>query len=923
MKRIFAAIGMGLLIGSAGMSAQTAEYLSPAPGSTAASTETRIIVRSSARVTAAPERMSRHITLKGDGTTAIECTIVLGRDGRTINVVPLEPLKPSTRYVVAIKGNRDVGLPDTSYSFRTAQPAAPGRPDVLPVVQEGEEVPTDVVPLTVTVNTTPAPGYLYISPFCRTPKPVYAPYLMILDNAGNLKHWKSIPEYAFDFRPLPDGRLGYTVFQMAASGARAFSQAFQLDSNLDIIRELKPSNGYQLAQHAFTVLPNGNRVLLSQEDVVMDLSDVVPGGDPAATVTQPIVQEVDPNGVVLFQWRSLDYFPVTASYEPLNAATIRYSHNNALEIDTDGNFLLSLRHMSTVIKVNRSTGEIMWILGGKLNQFRFIGEDEANAPNYFSYQHDIRRLPNGNISMFDNGNQKNPPHTRAVEYTIDEQTKTCTLAWSYRHVPDIYAQAQGAVQTLPNGHRIIAWGNAVQNGSPAITEVDAAGTVVFEATLPTTMHPYKVEKLPYPMGRPASKVFIDEVLRGNTYTYTRGTDTIGLTITWNVLESFFYNATVAYRYPYAPEDPVFEGTAPTIFPVRVTVEQEGITSHEAEFRFKASVLGLERVADRITVFHRDTIGKGLFTALKTRYNPASQEIVVDTAQVGEFTFGLVNTSGRPSVPALLSPRSDAKVLANAETRLRISPKGNFLTHTIEVSTRQDMSNVIFRSTSNNDKARTTPLSAGRYYWRARSISDTDQPGDWTAVDSFLVTDAYTKLVAPDNNVVWYQDSAYVIKWETNVSTRIRLELMNGETVVALIRDSVASANKGLLWKVPVSVPAGKDYRVRITLLDETFGTMDVSLGTVEIRQITTSVQEKDRGAGIMIIPNPSRNSFFIGGIENITEVSFFTNDGSHVRTDEVMGTGAQFNVSDLASGMYQLVIRTGSNAYTKPLVISR
>ncbi len=50
----------------------------------------------------------------------------------------------------------------------------------------------------------------------------------------------------------------------------------------------------------------------------------------------------------------------------------------------------------------------MWILGGKLDQFTFINEHASNAPTYFSYQHDVEVLPNGDITLFDNGNQHSP-----------------------------------------------------------------------------------------------------------------------------------------------------------------------------------------------------------------------------------------------------------------------------------------------------------------------------------------------------------------------------------------------------------------------------------------------------------------------------------------------------------------------------------
>jgi hypothetical protein len=57
----------------------------------------------------------------------------------------------------------------------------------------------------------------------------------------------------------------------------------------------------------------------------------------------------------------------------------------------------------------------MWRFGGKRNQFTYVN-DPLGGP---SYQHDIRVLPNGNITLMDNGNFHTPSLSRAVEYHFD------------------------------------------------------------------------------------------------------------------------------------------------------------------------------------------------------------------------------------------------------------------------------------------------------------------------------------------------------------------------------------------------------------------------------------------------------------------------------------------------------------------------
>ena len=255
-------------------------------------------------------------------------------------------------------------------------------------------------PITVVNNTNPSPGALYIAPNSRVANPPYAPNLMVVGQDGSPVKSRFIPEYAFDFRIIADGRLGYSVFQSAGTGARASSSIYIVDTNLQIVDSLKGANAYNLAMHSFDILPNGNRLLVMQENVTVDMSRLVSKGNPAASVQQMLLQELDIDGNIIFQWRSLDHFPVTVSYEDLTAPTIRYFHLNSVTVDRDGHFLISARHSSLIAKVHRKTGKVLWVLGGRLNQFTFSAGNGITDDPLFSYQHDIVRLPNGNISMF-------------------------------------------------------------------------------------------------------------------------------------------------------------------------------------------------------------------------------------------------------------------------------------------------------------------------------------------------------------------------------------------------------------------------------------------------------------------------------------------------------------------------------------------
>ena len=111
------------------------------------------------------------------------------------------------------------------------------------------------------------------------------------------------------------------------------------------------------------------------------MSAVVPGGKTAASVTGNIIQEIDANKRLVFEWHTFDHIPITNTFADMTQASFDYAHINAMTIDpTDNNLLASLRTTSEIVKINRRTGEVMWRLGGKMNQFTFIGEHRGKRP---------------------------------------------------------------------------------------------------------------------------------------------------------------------------------------------------------------------------------------------------------------------------------------------------------------------------------------------------------------------------------------------------------------------------------------------------------------------------------------------------------------------------------------------------------------
>jgi len=307
--------------------------------------------------------------------------------------------------------------------------------------------------------------------------------------------------------------------------------------NYKEVKTIQAGNGYSVVDaHELLSLPDGDYMFLVQEPQTVDMSQWVPGGDPNAAVVGNIIQELDPDGNVVFQWSSFDYLPVTDSDQDLTAKNIDYTHANALELDHDGNILLSSRHLDEITKINHQTGEVIWRLGGKANQFTFLAGSGISDVLQFYKQHDIRRLPNGNISLFDDHNDHDPLNSRALEYALDEVSKTATLVWEYRNTPDVFSPCMGNVQLLPNGNFMIGWG-CISN--PNATEVKPDGTKVLELGFDAPYLNYRAYRFPwhgYPTWTP-------------TLVAQPESDSTTLTFSWN-------GATEIEKYE------IYAGTAP-------------------------------------------------------------------------------------------------------------------------------------------------------------------------------------------------------------------------------------------------------------------------------------------------------------------------------------------------------------------------
>lgn len=163
--------------------------------------------------------------------------------------------------------------------------------------------------------------------------------------------------------------------------------------------------------------------------------------------------EFDKDGKVVWSWNTFDHLdPYRVGYQTLepywdprgfpNHAD--WTHGNGVSYDhRDDSVLISLRAQDCVVKVDRKTSEIKWILGDH------SGWDEGKQKKLLKpvgdlqwpwHGHNPRVTPQGTIVMYDNAlfqarpyDTPKEPHeciARAVEYEIDEDKMEVRQVWS-------------------------------------------------------------------------------------------------------------------------------------------------------------------------------------------------------------------------------------------------------------------------------------------------------------------------------------------------------------------------------------------------------------------------------------------------------------------------------------------------------------
>lgn len=355
-------------------------------------------------------------------------------------------------------------------------------------------LPVDYPQISILTNVDPSDGYLFVG-YYRFEFPNFGPtYLTIADNYGEPIFYRKLERIGTDFKRQPNGMLTYFEgpFAIPPGGNRYF---YGMNENYSIIDSFYTGNGYITDLHELRLLDNGHALLMSYDPQRVRMDTIVAGGNPNALVTGLIIQELDAAKNVVFQWRSWDHYKITDvdSNISLTDSIIDYAHGNTIELDYDGNLLILARNLDEITKIDRQTGDIIWRWGGKNNQFTSVNRNRG-----FSRHHHIRRLPNGNYTVFDNGNFHSPQYSSALEYKLDQTNMTVELVWRYQDSVT-FGAFMGSAQRLENGNTLIGWGGTF-NGQPGITEVNDSNEKLLELEIEDPWVNYRAKRFDWQGG---------------------------------------------------------------------------------------------------------------------------------------------------------------------------------------------------------------------------------------------------------------------------------------------------------------------------------------------------------------------------------------------------------------------------------------
>ncbi len=368
---------------------------------------------------------------------------------------------------LTISGADITGAVKISKNVETALAVNDGKVAFVPEVLKVNDLQDEVIQITLATgevyNIHTVPEKLPLFEITADKDPSDGVYSMAIDGflirintEGEIVYFRAMDHQGknliANFQPhdLAEGRY-YTYFFETNNALRDPGNGYNsgmfvlMDENYKEVRYItlaptaRHGEGY-LDQHEIVMFSPTHWMALSYtREYVTNIPEGV-AATTSAYVQAGIIQEVK-DGRVVLEIDSVDYpefYELAMTSNDYAASTLEdpasicdYVHPNSMNIDErSGDIIVSMRNMSSIVKFDRETGELIWILGGKGNQFAGLDELIKQQGVLFLHQHDAKYVAEsvtGNkatISLFDNETNFGKNLTRTLMLELDEEAKT-------------------------------------------------------------------------------------------------------------------------------------------------------------------------------------------------------------------------------------------------------------------------------------------------------------------------------------------------------------------------------------------------------------------------------------------------------------------------------------------------------------------
>ena len=327
------------------------------------------------------------------------------------------------------------------------------------------------------------PGFTLFAPHFVESRAVY-----LIDTRGEIVHTWSLP--------YPPGLSGYltergTLFYNGRTSEESFLGRFpfkggivlEADWNGKVLWEVRHPGHH----HYGILLRNGNVLLHCMGEVPQDIASRVKGGmvegsmqsgqyaprtdTDASKMYSDYLAEVTRDGKTVWEWRTWEHLdPEKDGICEVQAPRTLWAQGNSVQELPNGDILTSFRPTSTVVRISRETGKILWKLG----------------PPTVAGQHAPTMLANGNVLIFDNGVHRlddSLPYSRVIEIN----PATNAIIWKYQDKPswNFFSPRMGYAQRLPNGNTLVT-----ESSFGRFFEVSKDGEIVWEYVNPFFGKPF-------------------------------------------------------------------------------------------------------------------------------------------------------------------------------------------------------------------------------------------------------------------------------------------------------------------------------------------------------------------------------------------------------------------------------------------------